>query len=277
MDNNKLIPKKGNPVIYIILLVVIISMMAVLKFCSAPTASEDEPEKTNSDTLKVAIEYSPLSCYTYEDTLGGFCYDLLRMMSKQSQRVMKFYPLVTLEDALQGLNKGEYDILIAQFPVTKERRNEYLFSDELYLDRQVLVQRVDSAGEVQVKTQLDLADKTLWVVKGSPMRDRIESLSREIGDSIMVSEESAYGPEQLFMQVAAGEIDYAVINESIAKILLPKYQNVNIDTDISFTQFQSMIIRKDNQELCDSVNVWLAALKETKQFKTLQKRYGIEK
>ncbi len=278
MENNLLPqPKKGNSIIYVVLLVVIISLMVVLKYCSGKTGSTNNDSAVHSDTLIVAIEYSPLSCYTYDDTLGGFCYDAVRLMAHYAHCEVKFCPLVTLGDALNGLNKGKYDLLIAQFPVTKENRADYIFSDALYLDRQVLVQRADTSGNVKVKTQLDLAGKTVCVVKGSPMRDRIESLSREIGDSIKVCEDAVYGPEQLFMRVAAGEIDYAVINESVARSLAMKYKNVNIDTDISFTQFQSMIMRKDNDALCDSVNRWLKAIKRASQFRSLEERYNLTK
>ena len=274
--DNKLMPKKGNPIIYIVLLVVIISLMAVLHRCSNQGTAHN-PNAVGGDTLRVAIEYSPLSCYTYCDTLGGFCYDAIRMMSAIAHRGVKFYPLVQLEDALTGLNDGRYDILVAQFPVTKESRDQYLFSDEIYLDRQVLVQHRDSTGAPVVRTQLDLAGKTLCVVKGSPMRDRIESLAREIGDSIYVAEDADYGPEQLFVRVAAGEIDYAVINEAIARQMATKYPNVDISTGISFTQFQSLIIRKDNRELCDSLNSWLSTLKQLPAFATLRSRYRLDK
>ena len=190
---------------------------------------------------------------------------------------MKFYPLVQLEDALAGLNDGLYDMLVAQFPVTKESRDQFLFTDELYLDRQVLVQRSDSLGATAVKSQLDLAGKTLYVIKGSPMRDRIESLAREIGDSIYVAEDADYGPEQLFMRVAAGEINFAVINESIAREMASRYPGIDISTGISFSQFQSLIIKKDNQELCDSVNSWLRTLKQQPQFATLLSRYHLNR
>lgn len=274
--DNKLMPKKGNPVIYIVLLVVIISLMAVLHKCSNQ-GSQPNANEVGGDTLRVAIEYSPLACYTYSDTLGGFCYDAVRMMSGIAHRGVKFYPLVQLEDALAGLNDGLYDMLVAQFPVTKESRDQYLFTDELYIDRQVLVQRSDSLGATAVKTQLDLAGKTLYVIKGSPMRDRIESLAREIGDSIYVAEDADYGPEQLFMRVAAGEINFAVINESIAREMASRYPGIDISTGISFSQFQSLIIKKDNQELCDSVNSWLHTLKQQPQFTTLLSRYNLNR
>lgn len=269
------IPPKRNIAIYLIMLAVVLSVMITLRHCNSQPENGMPTHAGLPDTLRVAIEYSPLACYTYDDTLGGFGYDAIRLVAGMGERGVMFFPIVRLEDALQGLSDQTYDILVAQFPVTRDNREDYLFSDPLYLDRQVLVQRADSSGQVAVKSQLDLAGRTLWVVKTSPMRDRIESLGREIGDTIYVAEDEAYGPEQLFILVATGEIDFAVMNESVARTLANDYPGVDVETGISFTQFQSFILSKGDVELCDSVNSWLGKLKASPQFKSLAKRYNI--
>lgn len=272
---NGLTPKKGSPIVYILLLALIISLMVVLKNCSHSNSPSDFLNQNTTDTLQVAIEYSPLSCYTYNDTLGGFCFDAFRMMMRQSGTTVKYNPIVTLYEALNGLESGKYDIVIAQFPVTKENRKLYLFTDNLYIDRQILVQRKDSTGSVKVRNQFDLAGKTLYVVKDSPMRERIANLSNEIGDTIYIAEDDIYGPEQLFLRVVTSDIDYAVINEATAKELALRYDIIDINTGISFSQFQSMVVRKDRQALCDSLNKCLKQLKQTQEFKVLQSRYNI--
>ena len=164
-------------------------------------------------------------------------------------------------------------MVVAQFPATKDNQNKYLFSEALYLDHQVLVQLKNNNGNVTAKSPLDLVHDTVYVVKGSPMRSRIENLSREIGDTIFVAEDANYGPEQLFLRVATGEIEYAVINQSIAASLATHYTNVDYATGISFTQFQPIILRKTDTTLCDSLNYWIEAEKNTPQFKSLQSRY----
>ena len=129
MDSN-LMPKKGNAAVYIVLLVVIIALMAVLHKCSTKGGASYS-DASGGDTLRVAIEYSPLSCYTYSDTLGGFCYDAVKLVAACGHRHVKFYPLVQLEEAIKGLNEERYDVLIAQFPVTQENREDFLFPLEL--------------------------------------------------------------------------------------------------------------------------------------------------
>ena len=263
-------------VIYAVLLVIAIVAMIALKRCgNTQFGSKAEPHQSGGDTIDVASEYSPISYYTYADTRGGFEYDLLRLIASQQQQPVKFHPIVTLQKALDGLKKGEYDLLVAQFPVTVSNKQQFLFTDPVYLDRQVLVQRKDpETGKAKVNSQLDLAGCTLHIVKGSPMKECIEGLSREIGSDIHIVVDDIYGPEQLFLQVASGEIEYAVINESIAASLVKDYsKEVDVATAISFSQFQSWVLNKKNTALCDSLNSWLKQAQQSAPYDNLMTRY----
>lgn len=273
---NTLKPRKGQPVLYIALLVLAITAMMSLRHCGKSGNQEIGGfEKSGGDTIDVAIEYSPMMCYSYSDTLGGFNYDLLRLIASQNRCAIKFHPIVTLQDALRYFEEGKVDMLVAQFPVTKENRERFLFSDEVYIDKQVLVQKVGASGEKKIKTQLDLAGDTVWVVKGSPMKERIQSLGNEIGDSIYVIEDPEYGPEQLFLSVVSGEVRYAVINRRIAEELSLRYSDVDISTSISFSQIQSWTFAKGNVDLQRKFNAWLKSIKSMPQYRQLLERYGI--
>lgn len=261
-------------IFYLFLLAMVILAMVSLKHCGDRLQQgQTSPHASGGDTLDVAIEYSPSSYYTYADTLGGFNYDLLRYFSARYGRPMKFHPIVTLSKALNALDSGYYDLVIAQFPVTRENKEHYLFTEPLYLDNQVLVQRKRKNGQPAVTSQLDLARDTVVIVKGSPMGERIRSLSHEIGDTIYVKEEPLYGPEQLFIMVATGRIRLAVINESIARGMLAQYPDVDISTAISFSQFQSITLKRGNNGLCDTLNRWIQDVKPSPFYKELNDRY----
>ncbi|MBQ2563799.1 MAG: transporter substrate-binding domain-containing protein [Muribaculaceae bacterium] len=268
--------KKWQLGLYVALLVAVIVAMISLKNCGGSTIQVSSHGRVTSasggDTIDVAIEYSPLSCYAYGDTLGGFNYDFLRLLADSCDVVMKYHPIVSLKVALEGLNSGLYDVMAAQFPVTRENKAQYLFTQALYLDKQVLVQRITDHG-VTVNSQLDLAGDTVNIVKGSPMRERIVSLSREIGDTIFVVSDSVYGPEQLFLMVATGDIKYAVINETIARKMAASHPGVDISTAISFSQFQSLTLQKDNKELCDNFNKWISRVKKMPQYREIYNKY----
>ena len=129
-------------------------------------------------------------------------------------------------------------------------------------------------GSHAVHSQLELAGDTVWVVKGSPMVERIASLSREIGDTIYVHVDEIYGPEQLMMMVSAGEIRYAVVNRSIARAMAPRLPNLDRSVAISLSQFQAWMADKSRKSLCDSLNRWHNEVKrDTAAYLSLQRRY----
>ena len=257
-------------ILYGALLAVVVGCMVALSLCDKPAQAPDDLH-SGGDTLDIAIEYSPVTYYTYDDTLGGYNYDRLRIIAANTGRPMKFHPMVTLEKAIDGLEQGRYDIVVAQFPMTARDTARFAFTEPIYIDQQVLVQR---RGRQAIHSQLDLAGDTVWVVKGSPMAGRIASLSREIGDTIYVHVDDIYGPEQLMMMVSAGEIRYAVVNRSIARAMASRLPNLDRSVAISLSQFQSWIVSKDRQGLCDTLNLWHNQVKrDTTIYLELQRRY----
>ena len=257
-------------ILYLALLAVVVGCMVALSLCDRPAGTPDSLP-SGGDTLDIAIEFSPVSYYTYDDTLGGYNYDLLRLMSHLTGRPMKFHPVVTLQKAISGLEDGHYDVLVAQFPMTARDTARFAFTDPIYIGQQVLVQR---RGSHAIHSQLELAGDTVWVVKGSPMVGRIASLSREIGDTIYTHVDEVYGPEQLMMMVSAGEIRYAVVNRSIARAMASRLPNLDRSVAISLSQFQSWMVSKQRQGLCDSLNRWHQQVKrDTTTYLNLQRRY----
>lgn len=262
--------KKGSLAIYFTLLILALIAMIVLHNYDKLFSTPDSRPKNN---MIVAIEYSPLSLYTYSDTLGGYSYDLLRLVAKKAGVELKYQPMVTLSTSLNKLKNGEYRMVCAEFPVIKENKDEYLFTNPIYVDRQVLVQHLLPDSTIAVKSLLDLAHDTVWVVYGSSIENRLLNLSHEIGDTIYVNTDKEYSAEQLFLRVATGEIKQAVMNEHIARKMASLYPNVDISTSVSFTQFQSWILHREDSVFCDSINSWLEAVKQTPEHKALYKRY----
>lgn len=262
--------KKGSVALYMLMLVIALVAMLVLRNCDR---FMPERAETGKSDMVVAVEYSPLFYYTYGDTLGGFSYDLLRLVAQHAGLKLEFQPMVTLSTSLEKLKKGDYRMVCAEFPVTKENKSEYVFTEPIYLDRQVLVQRKLADGTVAVASPLDLARDTVWVVEGSSIRARLSNLSHEIGDTIYVKDEKEYGAEQLFLRVATGEVKMAVMNERVARSLAEHYPDVDVSTGISFSQFQSWILRQGDEAFRDSLNTWLDAVRHTPAYTTLYHRY----
>ena len=102
---------------------------------------------------------------------------------------------------------------------------------------------------------------------------RLDNLSYEIGDTIYVKQDDTYEAEQLVMIVAAGEIDYTVCDEKLAVRMAERFPEIDIDTDISFTQLESWAVRKDSPQLLDSLNAWFKRFRETEKFRQIFNTY----
>ena len=264
-------------VMYLSLLIICLIIMFILRnnLKSETSQIRDYPEILKEDTLRIVTDYNPLSYYVTQDSIIGFDYELANLISKRSGLAVLVFPEVSLSKSLQGLNKNEYDIVGRTLPVTTESKQEYNFTETILLNKQVLIQRKPEFNNntKPIRNQLDLARKTLYIISDAPARYRIENLAHEIGDTIYVKEETKYGAEQLVIMVAKGDIEFAVINENIAQQMASEFPEIDYQTDISFTQFQSWALRKTSPVLLDSLNVWLKDIKESPEFQILTKKY----
>ena len=116
---------------------------------------------------------------------------------------------MSFDKRLEGLATGEFDVIAYGILATRDLKDSLLLTTPIVLNKQVLVQRkaISPTDSLFVKSQLDLAGKTLHVVKGSPSILRIRNLGNEIGDTIYIKEIDKYGSEQLISLVAHGDID----------------------------------------------------------------------
>lgn len=260
-----------------LLLVGVVGLMFLLKQCSSerPQRHSAADVRSGGDTVNIAIEYSPMAMIMTGDTLGGFGYDMMRAVAAHAGMPVKFTPVTSLSQTLRAMAKGRYDVIIAEIPVTVEFRERYRFTMPVCLDRMVLVQHVDSAGNVAVNTQLDLARRHVSVIAGSPALDRIRNLSHEIGDTIYVDSDSLHSAEQLFLLAAAGEIYPAVINAATARTLAAGREDVNVSRGVSFTQFQSWVVTRNNKALADSLDSAIVRFRRTAAYGRLIDRYRL--
>ncbi len=236
----------------------------------------DYPGIAGEGIIRVTTEYNSIGFFVDGDTLAGFHYELIEAFARQHRLRTDITPKMSFAKRMQGLAAGQFDVAACDIPATSELKDSFLLTHPVALDKEVLVQRKprtprDSA--LFVRSQLELAGKTLHVVKDASSMLRIRNLSREIADTIRIEETERYGPEQLIALVAHGDIDYAVCNESIARAIADSLPQVDISTDISFTQFCSWVVNRRSPALRDSLNAWLDAFKKTPAYRKLYRKY----
>ena len=233
----------------------------------------DYAEIATEKIIRAATEYNSISFYG--DTLSGFHYELIEAFARDHGWKAAITPEMSFDKRLKGLADGEFDVIAYGILATSELKDSLLLTTPIVLNKQILVQRkaTSPTDSIFVKSQLDLAGKTLHVVKGSPSILRIHNLGNEIGDTIYIKEIDKYGSEQLIALVAHGDIDYAVCDESIARIVSDSFPQIDINTDISFTQFYSWGVSKQSPVLLDSLNSWLQTFCNSKEFQSIYRKY----
>lgn len=255
------------------ILIIVLALMWMLGQCSrkhdAVFALTDR--HAGGDTITVAIEMSPLLYTRSGDSIAGLDHDIINAIAAAHGRPVRFRPFVPLHFALEGLEKGDFDMVVAALPATERTKNTYCMTDAVYTGRQALVQRRDSASHISSQEQL--AGKEVWLVAKSPYADRLANLGEELGDTIYVHSSPEYSAEHLCLLTAAGTIPRAVVDEATARRLAADYPELDVSVPVSFSQFQSWAVGRE--DLRDSLNVWLDEFCRTAAYDSLLVRYGL--
>lgn len=264
---------------YLVPVVIVLALLFSLRNCEEKEKPVGHPRDyaaiAEEGVLRVATEYNSISFYVDGDTVSGFHYELIEAFARDKGLKAEINPLMSFEERLKGLSEGQYDVIAYGILATSELKDSLLLTSPIVLNKQVLVQRKEKEenDSLYIRSQLDLARRTVHVVKGSPSILRIRNLGNEIGDTIYIEEIEKYGDEQLIALVAHGDIDYAVCDESIAEAAADSLPQIDINTAISFTQFYSWAVSKQSPALLDSLNTWLDKFQKEKEYRKIYQKY----
>ena len=224
--------------VYIGLLIIAVATMIMLWRLKAMSKAEvlprDYPEIKEEGVLRLVTEYNQSGYYVAGDTIEGFQYELSQAIAQLSGLEVQTLLEMSLAESFDMLEDNKCDIVARNIPITSE---------------------------------------TLYIPKDSPAQLRLQNLGHEIGDTIYVIEDELYSGEQLAIMVAKGDIDYAVCDQQIAVLSQKQLPEIDIKTDISFTQLQSWAVRKDSPVLLDSLNSWLDQIRKNGTFDKIYKKY----
>lgn len=269
-------PIKGKLPILISLLILVLAFMWLVGRCSRNNENTivQQFQRPGNDTLSIAIELSPTSYAFVGDSATGFDYEILKVISRQHNLPIKFQPFAPLDYALNGLRSGDFDVVVANIPAAYDLKKEFNLTNDIFVDRQVLVRLKDDSHKNNPHAALmQLLRDTVWISASSPFRERLSNLSQELGDTIYIMSDPEYNSEHLVLLTALGEIKQAVVNESVAKKLSADYPDIDISIPISMTQFQPWIVSKYKENLRDSLNNWIEEYKTTPEYQKLVEKY----
>ena len=248
--------------------------------------SETEPaldKALNTKKLRVLTDYNTVNYYIYRGEPMGYQYELLNAFAKHMNLRLELRIEKDFSTAGDILEKGETDMVALNMTVTGERMRRFDFSDPIIVTRQVLVQALprnwlqlrtrDEIEKGLVRSSLELAGKKIHVQQGSIFSRRLRTLSDEIGDTIIVIEDTR-DVEELVGAVASRDIDYTIADEHMAAVFLRNYKNLDIKTAVSFDQKIAWALRKEPENaLLKEINNWLSYYLPSAEGRLLYDKY----
>ncbi len=232
--------------------------------------------------LRATTDFNSTNYFIYRGEPMGFHLELLRLFSAHVGVELEVYVSNDLEENLNCLlEERECDLVALDLTVTRSRSRMVSFVEPHSQSRQVLVQRkpeqwfnlrASQIEDAMVRSQLDLAGKTVHVQRNSAYRSRLLSLIEEIGDTIYIQEVDKE-VEQLIEMVSNGEIEYTVADEHLARVNQSYYARIDVQTPLSFYQNLSWAVRPDSPELLETLNEWMRGFKTTRQYSNIYNKY----
>lgn len=266
---------------------IFILLLVILASCEAkkqqPVEDSSLKKIIKKNKIVAMTGYNAYSYFIYKGKTMGYEYELLQRLEKHLGVKVEIKVVKRLDKMIEMLNSGEGDLIASNITVTNERKKSLDFTTHLNKTKQVLVQRLPkdwrkktlhNIDKLLIKDPINLENKTVYVRSSSAYATRLKNLANEIGSEINIVEaDDSVSTEDLIRQVAEGKIDYTISDKNIAELNKAFFDNIDVETAISFTQKIAWVVKKENKELLNKINEWIDKLKKTKDFHVIYDRY----
>ncbi len=224
------------------------------------------------DEIVVGItDYAPMD---YKDENGewiGFDAELAQKTFSELGYKVKFEE-IDWDTKIITLTAGSIDVIWNGMTVTDELKENLLLSDVYLNNQQYAVVKTENKTAY---TNLDsLKGKKVAVESGSAAESALDSIKDACTINALSNQNSA------IMEVSAGTSDIAIVDYTMAKTLTAEgssYYGKLEMVDIGFEKEEYAIaFRKEDTELCNSVNAKLKEYTASGYMKELATKYKIE-
>ena len=237
----------------------------------------DLPEAPNNlDRIKkqgkitMITDNSAVSYYIYRDSPMGFEYELAKEFAR--------YLDVDLEIVTPGwgsmfesLNQGKGDFIASGLTITEEREKFLLFSQPYMSIQQKFIHHKLKFG---IKKLNQLAGKTIHVRAGTSYQERLEEL-KESGIDIDIKLLPNISTDEIIRMISEKEIKYTIADSNIAQLNRRYYPDIKIGMSIQEEESLGWAVKKEDQELCEQINLFFEKAQESGIFgKIYEKYYG---
>ncbi len=191
----------------------IMAIILVVIFASPSLAAEQ---------LRIATEgaYPPFNYIDESGRPAGFDVDIAKALCKAMNRECDIVA-IKWEDILDGLERGDYDMIVASMGKTPEREARVAFSDSYYRSRTAFIGK---SGKGFALSPEKLKGKTLGAQKDTIQADYIEKTFGDVADIVLFDT-----TDDCFDGLAKGKIDLMLTDALTALEFLKTDQGASFD------------------------------------------------
>lgn len=241
-----------------------IALAAALLFAGSSLASAQQPLKTMVDGT-----FAPHAMPKLTGGIEGFNVDLANEIGKRLKRPVEVIS-TQFSGILPALQAGTIDFVAAPTTVTKERADNYLFTEGyLNTDFQFLTKK----GAPEAKSLKDFAGKVISVNKGSAYDSWARGLEKEIGWTV-----ESFGTQTDAVQAVMAGRAYANVAGNTVVAWAVKQ---NPQLQLSFLHSTGLVwgapLRKDSKELLGQIENAIECMKKDGSVAAMhEKWFGIK-
>jgi membrane-bound lytic murein transglycosylase F len=256
-------------------------------------------------TLTVLAPYNSTTYFLYRGEPLGYEYQLLQAFARAQGLQLKMRVVTDRKSLYSMLNAGDGDIAAARLVPTDGDKALVAFTRELYRTEPALVQQgeepaeakmpeaakqaLQPAPEAPLPTEMEiqarlvtrpaqLAGETVHLPEKSPYMTTLLELSDEISGEVHVVELGGkVGDEALAQKVAAGEIEFTVMQENVAELKEAEFKNLKIKPIVGRSHSVVWALRKNSPELAAALDAWIADEQNGKLFDRMYQKYFVDR
>ena len=252
-----------------------------------PLIEKDLDEILKEGVLKASTIYSGTSYFLYKGEPHGFEFELLTRFAAYLDVELEIIVTHNIDSIIPNLMTGNVDLVGYGLTITEDRQEKIAFSDYLYLNRQVLVQRkpkkwrkmkLHQIDKTIIRDAIELEGKVVSVRENTAYFERLRHLSNEIGGEIKIDTVSGeITTDEIIKMVVDGGVKYTVSDDNIANIVASSYPILDVRVPVSLSQKNAWALRKKSPKLHTELNKWLKGFKKQVDYKVIYNKYFTNK
>ena len=251
-----------------------LTMVMGLAACGGGSAIPDEPAEQGGEatgdvkTYKIATDttFAPFEFATENGDFVGIDIDILNAIA-EDQGFEVDLQVLGFNAALQAVDAGQADGMIAGMSITEDRKQRYDFS-EPYYDSAVVM--AVSADNEDIKSYADLEGKNVAVKVGTEGYTFAESIKDEYNFNMVVFDDS----NSMYQDVTVGNSvacfeDYPVVAYGIQQGLALRVH----DQQEAGNSYGFAVAKGKNAELLEKFNTGLENIRESGKYQEIVDSY----